>query len=252
MGAMDYSLVADLYDTYVQTTFDIPFFKDATRKARGEVLELMSGTGRVSIPLIEEGARLVCIDKSAAMLAILKEKLREKELDASIHEMDIRSLSLKQKFNLIFISFQSFSEIYLEKDQYKVLQNVYKHLAPKGMFICTLHNPQVRLRRVDGQLRLWGVHPLKNKQGMLHMLGAENYEPGFCLVHGVEYFEEYDDYGVMKSKKVLDTKFCLIGKEKFEKYIKKIGFKVKALYGNYSYGKFQEQISPYMIFLLTK
>lgn len=40
--------VADIYDSYVTTTDDIPFFVEESRKAAGPVLELMAGTGRVS------------------------------------------------------------------------------------------------------------------------------------------------------------------------------------------------------------
>jgi len=43
---MDYDRVAHLYDAYVQTELDIPFFLDEARKARGPVLELMCSTGR--------------------------------------------------------------------------------------------------------------------------------------------------------------------------------------------------------------
>ena len=57
---MDYSLIADLYDSYVQTALDTPFFLGETRNVKGEVLELMAGTGRVSIPLLEQGVRLTC------------------------------------------------------------------------------------------------------------------------------------------------------------------------------------------------
>lgn len=39
--------VADLYDSYVNTTFDLPFLVGEARKVKGEVLELMCGTGRV-------------------------------------------------------------------------------------------------------------------------------------------------------------------------------------------------------------
>jgi len=48
--SIDYDRVADLYDDYVRVGFDVPFFLNAARQAAGGVLELMSGTGRVSRP----------------------------------------------------------------------------------------------------------------------------------------------------------------------------------------------------------
>ncbi len=61
----DYGPVANLYDIYVPATFDFDFFINETTKSKGEVLELMSGTGRVSIPLLEAGVKLTCVDLSA-------------------------------------------------------------------------------------------------------------------------------------------------------------------------------------------
>jgi SAM-dependent methyltransferase len=48
---------------------DVPFWTSVAKQARGRVLELGCGTGRVSKPLIDAGVDLVGIDRSAAMLA---------------------------------------------------------------------------------------------------------------------------------------------------------------------------------------
>ena len=95
---MDYSLFASLYDNYVRTGLDIPFFLKETSRVTGEVLELMSGTGRVSLPLLESGIRLTCVDASPEMLQILQEKVSRRGLAADIHLMDIRELELGKKF----------------------------------------------------------------------------------------------------------------------------------------------------------
>ena len=88
MPAMDYSQVAHWYDIYVKTNIDIPFFLNETRH-RDRVLELTSGTGRLSIPLIEAGVSLTCVDNSPEMLAILHQKLAAKDLSATIYDLDI-------------------------------------------------------------------------------------------------------------------------------------------------------------------
>ena len=50
---------------------DIPFFREMCADATGDVLELMSGTGRVSLPLLRAGVTLTCVDYSAEMLRVL-------------------------------------------------------------------------------------------------------------------------------------------------------------------------------------
>lgn len=48
---------------------DVAFWRSVARQARGPVLELGCGTGRVSVPLVRAGVDLVGIDRSAPMLA---------------------------------------------------------------------------------------------------------------------------------------------------------------------------------------
>jgi SAM-dependent methyltransferase len=51
---------------------DVPFWRRIATDAKGPILELGCGTGRISLPLARAGARLVGIDRSAAMLARLR------------------------------------------------------------------------------------------------------------------------------------------------------------------------------------
>src|SRR3954470_8087291 len=48
---------------------DVPFWRRVAREARGPVLELGCGTGRVSLPLTRAGVTLVGVDRSERMLA---------------------------------------------------------------------------------------------------------------------------------------------------------------------------------------
>lgn len=73
--ALDYSGIAHLYDSYVRFKDDIPFFLEECRKVQGPVLELMAGTGRVSLPLAEAGVELTCVDSSGPMLEVLRRRL---------------------------------------------------------------------------------------------------------------------------------------------------------------------------------
>jgi len=111
MEINNYDHVADLYDIYVPATFDIDFFVAETKKTSGEVLELMSGSGRVSISLIEAGVKLTCVDLSAGLNDILIDKLHKKGLKADIYQMDVCELELQKKFDMIIIPFSSFAHI---------------------------------------------------------------------------------------------------------------------------------------------
>jgi SAM-dependent methyltransferase len=244
--------VARFYDIYAQATFDIPFFLQEAKKSSGEILELMAGTGRVSLPLIQAGVQLTCVDNSAEMLAGLQDKLEQQHLSARIHKMDVRELALHKQFDQIIIPFHSFSELHSPADQKQVLVRIYEHLSEKGRFICTLHNPPQRLRPVDGQLRLVGNYPDVEHQGNLLLWSLSTYDASTRIVDALQFYEQYDSSGVLRKKSLLQIKFMLLPKQDFEVLAVTAGFKVLALYGDYSYAPFQDETSPYMIWILGK
>src|SRR5512147_1182849 len=136
MPAMDYSKVAEFYDVYAQTDMDVAFFLEEAQGC-GKVLELTSGTGRLSIPLLQANVPLSCLDSSPEMLAVLRRKLRERNLVAPVYEMDATDFSLAEKFDLIIIPFNAFAEITDPIAQQKMLATIRAHLTAAGRLICT-------------------------------------------------------------------------------------------------------------------
>jgi SAM-dependent methyltransferase len=251
MPAMDYAKVADLYDIYTQTDIDVSFFLQEAQGCRN-VLELTAGTGRLSLPLIEAGVPLSCLDSSPEMLAILRKKLRSKGLAAPIYEMDVSNFSLPEPFDLIIISFNSFAEIVNPASQQAALATIHAHLTDTGHLICTLHNPLIRLKHSDGQIRLRGKYTLPNNDGALFLLTVENYDSTTQLVRGAQFYELYAPDGVMQSKRFVELQFFVHSKETFETMAGSQGFKVTALYGDYGRTEFEPEKSSFMIWVLSK
>lgn len=247
---IEWDRVAELYDIYVHSDIDISFFIRETRHVSGQVLELMAGTGRVSIPLLEAGVSLVCVDAAAEMLAVLQKKLEQKGLSATIYQADVRQLNLQECFELAIIPFNSFSELLSKKDQTSTLKSIYNLLREGGRLICTLHNPNVRLKFVDGSLRLEGKYSLEKQQ--LLFWGLEKRRLNHCIVERTQFYEIYDQHGYLQSKRLLDMQFCLIYQKEFEEMAQETGYKIVNLYGDYSYSEFNSDTSPFMIFILEK
>jgi len=250
MKINDYDPVASLYDIYVPATFDIDFFVNEATKSKGEVLELMSGTGRVSIPLLEAGVKLTCVDLSARSNALLREKLARKGLQADVYQMDVCELDLPKTFDMVIIPFHSFAHITSPQDQRRALERIHTHLSPGGMFICTLGNPMMRKQAVNGRLRLVRTYSLADRSALL-LWTLENFsaeDPQ--VVEALQFYEEYDASGVMRSKKLMELHFRLSGRDEFEELVKTAGFQIKALYGDYTCAEFNEENSPFMIWVL--
>ena len=253
MEINNYDTIADLYDIFADETCDIDFFVNETKKTSGEVLELMSGTGRVSIPLLEAGVNLTCVDISPKLNAIFKRKLEQKGLKADIYQMDVRQLDIPKKFDMIIIPLYSLAHIVSPDEQRKALTRIHQHLLPRGTFICTLRNPTLRAQIVDGQLRFIGKYPLVKDQGSLLFWIMEQIDPDDDhVVNGMEFFEEYNAEGGLNSKRLMELHFRLSRRDEFEALLKATGFSIKAFFGDYTYTEFDEVCSPYMIWVLEK
>ena len=96
-----YLNTAKLYDADNRAVFsaDIPFYLDRAKELGDKTLELACGTGRITIPLAEEGINIWGLDYSRSMLEVLKAKLNK----------------VSEKFKLIFIPFRSFQSLEIDK-----------------------------------------------------------------------------------------------------------------------------------------
>src|SRR5918998_2183373 len=249
---IDYDRVADVYDLYVTTDLDVGFYIEEATKARGKVLELMCGTGRVSVPLLEAGVDLTCVDVSAGMLTRLEERLHVRKLNARVVRADIRHLDLgEEEFELALIPFHSFSELVSPRDQELALRAVYACLKEGGRLICPLHNPAIRARSADGALRLNGSFPTADG-GLLVVSGFETLDEGSGVVDRVQLYEFFDASSNLRAKRVLPMRFSLIDRSEFAELVDAAGFVPVALYGTYKRGEYLEDSSPFMIWVLEK
>lgn len=251
MPAMDYDRIAHLYDAYVQTEMDVPFFLKEAKKAQGAVLELMCGTGRVSLPLLEAGIDLTCVDSSAGMLEAFHGKLQERMLSAEVIEADVCERSLGRQFELIFIPFHSFAEITDPGQQRQALQAIRAHLSPTGRFICTLHNPLWRLKWVTGRIRELGVSSLPGGH-MLTVSSVETYDSVSGCVDGTQFYEVRDYDGAIVASLAVNLHFRLHSYDEFQSLVGAAGFIPAQLYGDYAYHAFEPDKSPFMIWVLRK
>jgi len=248
---MWYGEIADLYDALVRYEGDIPFFLEQCRRAGGPVLELMAGTGRVSIPLARQGIDLTCVDSSPEMLERLRAKLAAGGLKAKVMEADVRTMDLEERFDLAILPFNSFSELVPEEDRRSALERIHSALRPHGRFICTLHNPPVRLRRIEaGGEQMRFPHP--SGRGEVTFRLDCTYDPDASAVDGKERFEVRSPSGELAEQRVVKIRFCLPGEAWFRGAAAAAGFSVESLCGDYDGSPYREEESPFMIWTLTR
>ena len=132
---------------------DVPFYVDEATRARGPVLELACGTGRLTIPVAQSGADIVGLDQSASMLAHARKKAADAGAEIEWIEADCRTFSLDRKFVLIFMAFNSMQHLHDQVSLAALFANVRKHLAPRGKFVFDVFNPSLAILTRDPNVR---------------------------------------------------------------------------------------------------
>ena len=243
-----FDLVADLYDTYVNTSLDIPFYLNETAGFEDEILELMCGTGRVSIPLLNSGRKLCCVDYSKGMLDSFRKKIIDKNYPVQLIQMDVSMLALNKEFGLIILPFHSFSEILTTDLQFHTLKAIARHLKPNGLFICPLQNPKLKLKTADGLTKQLGVFNLGENK--LTISYNNKYDPQTKVVSGFQKYEIYDDSNNLIEERNLDINFRLISDSEFRSLIKPLDLKIVDIFGDYQKSEFDEETSNFLIYKL--
>jgi len=147
-----------LYDLeYADHVEDVVHYSRLAAQARGPVLELGCGTGRLTLPMARAGARVTAIDSAASMLQGLRERLRHESLEVQrrivVRAGDFRALTEPAVHHLALLPFNALHHCTDHRDVLSLLASVRRALVPGGRFAldCYLPDPALYARDPDAR-----------------------------------------------------------------------------------------------------
>jgi ubiquinone/menaquinone biosynthesis C-methylase UbiE len=137
---------------------DVPFWRRIALAARGPVLELGCGTGRVSLPLVRAGAEIVGIDRSAPMLARLRTALKRRRPGRiALVRGDIRQLPFAAgAFDAVIAPYGILQSLLADRDLGAALRSAARVLRPGGTFGLDLVPDVPKWREYKNRVQLRG------------------------------------------------------------------------------------------------
>lgn len=108
----------------------------------GRALELAIGTGRVAVPLSERGVPVAGIELSVAMVDRLRTKVDEASIPVVVGDM--ATARAPGEYTLVFLVFNTISNLLTQEEQVDCFRNAARHLAPGGRFVIELMVPDLR------------------------------------------------------------------------------------------------------------
>ena len=115
----------------------------------GQALGFAVGTGRIAIPLHRRGVQVTGIELSPAMAALLRSK--EGGADIPVVIGDMATTVVPGEFSLVFVPWNSISNLRTQDEQVECFRNAARHLVPGGRFVVELFVPPLR-RLPPGQV----------------------------------------------------------------------------------------------------
>lgn len=231
-GVSDLIYNADIYDRVNDFDFDLNFYKKLCNQAKGKVLELCCGTGRLTIPIRQSGVDIQGLDLSVKMLERAKIKASQNNLDIKFINRDMRNLELKEEYSLIFIPFNSLQNIYTHHDLENVFNGILKHLGDQGVFAFDIFNPSIHFM-VEREKSLVELYRFKDNDGNEVVIREKVKYDSASQVNRAQWFIKIGDRDFVTQ---LDMR-CFYPLE-MDYILERSGFRVEHKYGDFDENPF--------------
>jgi ubiquinone/menaquinone biosynthesis C-methylase UbiE len=115
----------------------LEYFPDGSR-----VLDVGCGAGRTSIPLAEQGFKVVGIDLSQTMVTVARQQAELANVEIDFQVMDATNLQFPpDSFDVVLFSYNGLELLPGRTGKIKALEEVWRVLKKDGLFVFTSHSP---------------------------------------------------------------------------------------------------------------
>lgn len=223
-------------DKPIGTSFgDVEFYLERLRGVGGRILEPATGTGRMLVPLLENGLTVDGFDSSLDMLNMCRKNCMDRGLQPNLFEADMETFALGREYEAIVIPAGTFLLLHERDASLRALQNFHRHLKPGGRLIVDLYL-LTESEVGNSTLRSWEI-----ENGEVITLETTTSE-----IDPINQFSvSHNRYERWKSGKLLDTemeRFAMrwYGVEEFRAILESNGFRDIVISADYEYGKYPD------------
>jgi SAM-dependent methyltransferase len=229
---------------------DVPFWRRLARRFAGtrtdeaRVLELGSGTGRITFPLARDGVAVVGIDRSAEMLARAEVRRRRMRsgLRPELVRGDIRHLPFAPRsFPLVIAPYGVLQSLLRERDLAATLEAVSTALTPQGTFGLELVADLPSWREYAKRTTLTG----QSGGARVKLIESVRQDPAKRLtIFEQEFVERRNGRNHSRTFKLA---FRTVSVPQMVRRLEKAGFRVQALLGDYKGGPWDPRAEVWII-----
>jgi SAM-dependent methyltransferase len=231
----DYTPFAELYDLfYDDFTEDLEMYRGFAERTGGPILEIGSGTGRVSLALAEGGHTIVGLELADALRAVAQHKADRAQLSDRVIFIagDMRRFKIEQHFGLILVPLNTFLHNLTLDDQLATLACCKKHLRPGGLLVLDCFNPDPAHAEDDRSL-IVQRSVIDRETGQAALLLLARATDWNQQLQEITYLIDCVDNDGVVQRAILPTTYRVIFRHEMRLLLKAGGFDLKDEYGSY-------------------
>ena len=239
----DYDRFAPFYDLeFAGFDDDLPLYRAFAEHSGGPILELGCGTGRLIVPLAEDGYDITGVDLSPAMLALARVAVGRAGVTerAMLIEDDIRTLAAigDRRFGLAFSAINSFLHLTTQGEQLAALGAAFAHLDPGGILVLDAFPPHPDiLNEYDGRLIHAGTYRDPRTGERFYKLSTTVLDSAEQRMDTVFFYDRLRADGRVERTAAPFT-FRYVGRYELQLLLARAGFADITFYGSYDLDPF--------------
>ncbi|WP_379131289.1 class I SAM-dependent methyltransferase [Paenibacillus sp. sgz500958] len=228
---------------------DVEYYRGRLEHCKGRILEAMTGSGRVLIPLLESGLTVDGVDYSPEMLASCRKRCEERGLITRLYESDLERLSLPDTYEAIIIPGGSLMLIEDRKESLNALKRLYDHLQPGGRLILDFFLPDTNFECG----RIGGTSTLHLPNGDIITMEKTLVEADLYNQYKINFIKyEKWHHGALIQTELQRFALRWYGVEEFKLILESIGFSNVIVSADFEYGKVPTHGQQIFIYEATK
>jgi SAM-dependent methyltransferase len=191
----------EFYDILCQgLDYGIDFYVGLARQAKGPVLDVACGTGRVLLPCLRAGADGDGLDLHAPMLATLRRKAEAEGLRPQLYQGDMSDFRLPRRYALVMITFNAVIHNMTQEAQIRCLERCREHLLPGGLLAFDTFFPGLAVVGVAENTRVLEGEMKDPRTGeTLRMYDTRTFDRVAQTQHSVNEVEALDANGNVRT-----------------------------------------------------
>ncbi|MCG2694922.1 class I SAM-dependent methyltransferase [Candidatus Parcubacteria bacterium] len=213
---------------------EVSFYLKLVEKFKPKnILELGVGSGRIFSKLLNKVVYGVGVDISDNMLDVCRKTCDDKR-NYELINLNFINFNLNQKFDLIYMPFNTFQHLLSVEDQTKCLVSIKRHMDKNSFFILDVMDSdnivfELNNWKLDYSTKLPNGNILKREQKTLKVNKKTH------VFYKQFRYQELGKNKELKDESVFDALMKITPNQKLEKLLNRFGFEIVNKWSNYHF-----------------